>query len=482
MPDSTRDSGGPPVPDVLPKGPLLTCPNGFGAVPESDRWVPWLVGGVVGVIVLAPYVTLGMRHSPALRVQAALVLLATTVLAAAGLSRRDWLQQIKSAPRRIKIGIAAYSGAAFLGALVGLTQGNDLAFLSGQLLSMGLLPLAAVAGLAFGRAPLWRPFAAAVVGSVTVAACINFACLGLGIGVGPSANRLFLEVTPGNTVAPTSAALITVNMALAAMAWERPFARWVSALAIVVTSILIVGSGIRSLWLVAAPSFVAVALSSRALRDLASGKKLLRVVSGIAAIASILLAFLVLWRPPSGLTRSLTARVRGEAALLTGRAAYLIPGISGRTFMDDPSIAYRTTETEFLVGAFAAARPITKLLGRGLGYSYLSKKLGLDDNGSPAAMHATNYVHNFYLFLPVKLGVVGSFAVLAALGLWTTWSVRAARGCHSEPQRTFVIAASAIWIAAAVWNAASPEFIDFHLAPLWGLLLAASVNAWGRSN
>lgn len=478
MPDPTRESGGLPVPDVLPKDPIAMRPAAVGAVGESIRWVPWLIGGAVGVIVFAPYVTLGVRHATALRVQAALILLATTILAVAGLSRPDWLRQIKSAPRGVKIAIAAYSGAAFLGTVVGVAQGTDLAFLAGQLLSMGLLPLAAVAGLAFGRAPLWRPFAAAFVGSVAAAACINFACLALGIATGPNSNRLFLE----DNVSPVAAALITLNLALAVLTWERRVARWASAVAIVVTSILIVGSGIRSLWLVAAPSFAAVFLSSRALRSLASGRNLARVVLGTAVITGALVASWVGLRSPSISTRSLTAKVRGEAALLAGRVAYLIPGSRGKTFMDDPSLAYRALETEVLLRSFFDATPLTKLLGRGLGFTYRSKDVGWDENGWPAAMHATNYVHNFYVFLLVKLGVVGGIAVLVALILLITWSVRSARRCHSEPQRTFLIAASAIWIAAAVWNVASPEFIDFHLAPLWGLLIAASVNAAGRSN
>jgi hypothetical protein len=473
VPEPTRTLGGLQPPDLPP-------PDGSGARPapanQATGRVPaigWLIGGAVAAIVFAPYLTLAMPHSKAMTVQAALILLATTVLAAAGLARSGSARRIRGAPRAVRIGIAAYSGAVLLGAVVGLARGNGHAFLAGQVVSMGLLPFGAVAGLAIGRAPFWRMYAGALAACVAVASCINIACWLLGIAGGTAWNRMFLV----NNVSPAPAALITLNLTLAALVSRSRPVRWAGGVSFLATGMLVVGSGIRSLWLVLVPSLLAVLVASTALRRLAPGAKRIRTTLGAAAGATLVLAAWVLLRPTSDPARALAARVEREAAVLAGRAAYLVPRGSGRSFMDDPSFAYRALEMKVLVQAFTEGTPVTKVFGRGLGYAYLSTVIGLDREGAASAWHPTNYVHNFYLFLPVKLGIVGGAGVLGALVLWVAWTVRAARGCRREPQRTFLIAASAVWIAAAAWNLACPEFIDFRLAALWGLLIAACVNA-----
>ena len=145
--------------------------------------------------------------------------------------------------------------------------------------------------------------------------------------------------------------------------------------------------------------------------------------------------------------------------------------------MAEKSLAYRAREMNVLLVTFSGAKPVAKILGHGLGFTFVSKDVGLDDKGNLAPTRTTNYIHNFYLVLLVKLGLVGTAVMLGVLALWIVWSVHEARASRREPEKTFLIAASTVWIAAAVWNLACPELIDFRMAPLWGLLIAASVNA-----
>jgi hypothetical protein len=149
----------------------------------------------------------------------------------------------------------------------------------------------------------------------------------------------------------------------------------------------------------------------------------------------------------------------------------------GRSHLADMTLSYREGETNALLHLFSAATPSAKTFGRGPGFAFVSKDVGLDDEGNLAPRSATNYIHNFYLFLLLKLGLFGAAVLLVLLALWIGWTVQETRASRREPQKTFLTAASAVWSAAVIWNLVCPEFIDFRMAPLWGLLIAATVNA-----
>ena len=83
-----------------------------------------------------------------------------------------------------------------------------------------------------------------------------------------------------------------------------------------------------------------------------------------------------------------------------------------------------------------------------------------------------NYVHNFFAFLALKLGLLGGFSILAALGAWIYQSVqmifhRAGHGGIGPGA-----SALAVWIAYITWSVFCPELIDFGDAPFFGLFLA----------
>lgn len=144
----------------------------------------------------------------------------------------------------------------------------------------------------------------------------------------------------------------------------------------------------------------------------------------------------------------------------------------------DHSVRLRLSESRTLLGVLLADSPATRALGHGLGATFRLNRPLADDGGEPR-----NYVHNFYVFLLFKLGWLGAAAVAAALALWTwhAWSAawRAPRG-EARPQdeaRYFLAAAAAIWPAYAVLAVSSPEILNFRVASVLGLLLAATSAA-----
>lgn len=143
----------------------------------------------------------------------------------------------------------------------------------------------------------------------------------------------------------------------------------------------------------------------------------------------------------------------------------------------DPSVRFRIEETLRLLHLHLQSPLPSRLLGHGLGATFPLPALGLDDEGRPITVERPNYIHDFYAFLLYKLGVVGSVLVIAALILWTITPLVHLRHNPLSEQRAFLAAAVATWVGYAVWNIACPEFLDFRLAALWGLLVAAEARA-----
>ena len=143
----------------------------------------------------------------------------------------------------------------------------------------------------------------------------------------------------------------------------------------------------------------------------------------------------------------------------------------------DWGVAVRLTETAAVLAALREATPAEKVLGHGLGATFPFRTGGLDDRGEWQQVGVQNYVHNFYLFLIYKLGIVGGAAIIAALAMWACWTVESARRLLPAESGIFLTAVAVAWAAYALWSVACPEILDFRVAPLWGLLLTASANA-----
>ncbi len=162
------------------------------------------------------------------------------------------------------------------------------------------------------------------------------------------------------------------------------------------------------------------------------------------------------------------------------RAGRVVSPSSGSPWFPEPSLRLRAAESLTLTRAFMELPVTRKLIGRGLGATFVFTKPGRGPSGERVLVHEASYVHNFFLFLLYKLGLVGTVGALASLALFMAvpFTARRARtGCEIE--RRFLAACSAAWVGYLVWAVASPEIIDFRVAPLLGLLVGCAAGAVG---
>jgi hypothetical protein len=175
------------------------------------------------------------------------------------------------------------------------------------------------------------------------------------------------------------------------------------------------------------------------------------------------------------------------AALTVGRLVASFgrppdPGAGSQpgAFAGDASIAFRVREMSAVLAAIRAGSWTTWIFGHGLGATFALDTIGYDNRGNIVRFNRPNYIHNFYLFLPFKLGALGTFAVLSALALFVAAAVRGARRQPpGSPERRFLAAVAAAWVTYLAWSAAAPEILDFRLAPFWGVVVALTASVAG---
>ncbi|HEX4954137.1 MAG TPA: hypothetical protein VF017_12165 [Thermoanaerobaculia bacterium] len=138
-------------------------------------------------------------------------------------------------------------------------------------------------------------------------------------------------------------------------------------------------------------------------------------------------------------------------------------------FQEDPSLGMRLLESRTLWRTFRDGALSQQLFGRGLGALFALPADEASRLGVSAAPR--NYVHNFYLFLLVKLGLLGAVAILTALVLLAGGLTRATLASPQGPDRRFLAAAAAALVGYAVLSVSSPELVNFRVTPLLGLLL-----------
>jgi hypothetical protein len=546
-------------------------------------------------LVLIPYGTLGLSFRTALYVQAAAILAVVSIAGLLGLALggRPWSRGL---PLRLGLGLALYGGAAGLAAAVGLAAGNSPELVSGQLLSMGLLPLAGVAGLTLDPPRTWRAFGTGALAAAAAAAAFHLAAWALAAGRGRPALRLFLD----NSVSLSGLALIALMLGLAAARGRDARIRALAWGGLALLALYLLGAAVRGLWIAALPSlgaFVALkgAGAPRARAATATGVALLvllalvwwchrwlarerpdllaggrqqaavdhfewtaadpsqpgegilarvagpapvpgrgtyrlsaRVGGGATGTGLVAIRWRNGWGDPLGIvalsarpfarmrrleavssppagtaTAELVVGARGgstgswslagprleflgpslptvlvaQAAYLDMRLRSLAALVSAPGSPPDVSVASRMSETRVVLGLFAAASWPRRLLGHGLGATFRPE--GAPVAPAPGERGDQNYVHNFYAFLLWKLGLVGTALVAAALGLWLAMLVAWARGAPAGPRRSFLAAASGAWVGCLALAVSSPEILNFRVAPVLGLLLAAAAGAAG---
>jgi len=563
------------------------------------------------VVIIAPLLVIALPYRVGLYCHAAVNLIATGVLVAISVTAPGWYGRVKSAPRTLRAGVLCYSAAAVHGTAVALVRGNEVALLSGQLLSMALIPAAAFAG--FALPARHRPLTWGLVFGVTVGGMAQIVWWAWSLLGGQLVDRLALP----NSVSFAGPALLALLLALGhTSAGERH--RLMAFLAAALTATIIVGSAIRGLWLVTVPTLMLYIVLWNGVRWVIWRRLLVAatiatgvVLGGDAALEHFLSTprpslfpdspaatlgagtrvsgephqpavadarggvTLLLPHPerkphssamfpvPRGGGYLLRARVQGRGtghAILSGgwyardgsrvefrasipaddeyhlvrrievapegteavmvwwgstrgsagewhiselslsrlggpavalalkqrwmwrdRFASLVSIASGGDPQQYPAIAFRWTEAARVTDAFRTASWTDRLVGEGLGATVHLGVHGFDSRGQWVWYGDTNYIHNFYLFLLYKLGIVGTLLVLSALVLWAGWTLRRALGTDDREARAFLAAAASAWIGYCVWSLTSPEILDFRMAPLWGLLIAATAERAGAA-
>jgi hypothetical protein len=559
----------------------------------GDRLGNWLVGVGAAAIIFIPYFTITMPYRRALVTQADLILLVTLVLFVCGLARPGRIGRILAAPRPVLLGLVLYSAAAILGTIVALVRGNDHTLIAGQLLSMGLLPLAAVAGLMLGGGQTWRGFALGIVGATAVASALH---LGYWLYTGVR-GVYWWRMIFDNGITATGAGIVALPIALAFALWGERRIRGASWLATAVILFLVVGTQTRSLWLATAAELVALVLMAEGPRaffrpqvlkaaavalalvvlasagtylwwtvprrnlvprldagsraaaaptwrlpedaqplDVAPGIPLpgrgeYRLTAEIKGDPAVKACIWLMWLDRNGTTtdgahtcnelgeswttlvllvrapqdaqkarlqisvdapkhgaflaRKLTLEHLGsplvgmlgtQAYELAQRLGTMIPGAPAGTRMQDSDISDRFRESRVLLSLFASSSWPERITGRGLGARFDFQGMGVDDEGHIVATASSNYIHNYYMFLLVKLGCLGALAALVALWLWIRQSLAFRRRILPGSGRTFHVAAVSAWVGGCCWSLACPELLDFRVAPLWGLLLVAVMS------
>lgn len=555
---------------------------------------------VTGAIVLVPFATITLPYRRALYTQALTLLALTAGLLAAGLVRPGWGRRIGAGRCRVAAGVGLYGLAALHGGAVGLARGNEVELLAGQVLSMALLPLAALAGAGLGGGARSRPLAWGLGAGVASASLLHWlAWLASPPGAGLD-RRLFFA----NAVSVVGASLLGLLLLATLVVSARGILRVLAGIATLPVLLLILASGVRGLWVatVLAVAVFLVLAFPPVRRQLALLGWMLAVAGaavGVVAMArwverprpnllpaaepSALLA--PVWgvvrevareRPESAAVRFAAAgghchwalapafpvpelktgtyRLRGrltgpdswrvyvalqwfdgEGRLLGRTVARRVEGslaevvtllprgaVSARVVVGCPgegegewllhalalhrlgpawllrlpglaqtlesrlsagllekdrvvgaALRVRLRESRRLWDLFRHAAWGRKLSGHGLGATYAFDGPGRDERGRLTADAQPNYIHNFYLFLLYKLGLLGTGLVVVALVLWLTAAVAATRRLPYGLSRAFAAAAAAGLAAYSLWSLSSPEILDFRVAPLWGLLLAA---------
>jgi hypothetical protein len=541
-------------------------------------------------LVLVPFMTTYASFRDSLIIQAALVVVISLVLALlVALRRGECLLSLGARPRLILAAVVAYAAASILGGLMGVLFGNHPRMVLGQLLSLAMFPATAAIGLAAPDQGLRNGVVRGLLVALLIGSSLQMAWwLWAGV-VEADAQRLFLP----NAVSVTGPALLGLLLAIAWTRQPRPGDRGIAWAALIVLSLLILGSALRSLWVLTPLAVVALLAGYRGVsRSFVAATALAGVTLGLAAPTAVVLAQRALETPqrnllanplevPTGedLTEAhnplrgvLTTRpvaVRGGGYLVAVRAqgigkGALEVGVSWRDCSDqlieqvsysieadgrlrttrlllvppkdaclvalqltahsrvtarwrlyslhlvplgssqivrvleelstswhrlrqlfiavadqdldaDPSLSFRWQESRAVSDALATGGWLRWLLGHGLGATVALDIDGFDSSGRLVHYGDVNYIHNFYLFLLFKLGVVGGALALGAILACTIWTVRAARAAHADSERAFLCATAVAWITYLVWSVTSPEILDFRMAPVWGLILAASV-------
>ncbi len=159
---------------------------------------------------------------------------------------------------------------------------------------------------------------------------------------------------------------------------------------------------------------------------------------------------------------------------LQRRAGELVVGLTAPR--SDRNLDYRARELEAVLAQWRAAPLARRLVGHGLGATFPFPNSSWDDQGRRIAVGEASYIHNFYVFLGFKLGIVGGAALVGLVAV-LTWAWREALRRHQPaPDRAAAVTLAVGLASYLLWSVTSPEIYDFRVAPLWGILVSVAAG------
>lgn len=335
---------------------------------------------------------------------------------------------------------ALYAAAGAYGLAWGLARGNEPLLAAGQTWAAALFALGfLVAGpILAARARL--PFWAILLTAIGVLSLPGLLPVTAWLGGAGDANLVrFLG----------RAALLAPIGALVALVVIAPRHRRAGILTATLFGAATVLTFTRSYWLGLAAGLAV--LGALAIAGLAGGRLRPRVTPAGAAFALVLAGALV--------TATLALGLHGP---VVERVAVTQVGAG------DLSVDTRRLELAAALDALRAE----PLLGIGSGGEFLSVHPVSPDE---VALGPTNFIHNAYVYLPLKFGVLG-FAALIALAGGTALALMDAlrRARHEGVERTGMVAVLAMVLVA---SATAPNLIDPAYAVLIGALAYGAGHA-----
>ncbi|MBZ5588827.1 MAG: hypothetical protein LAO05_09710 [Acidobacteriia bacterium] len=261
-------------------------------------------------MLLGPVVTHSLPTAAEGAARASLNLAVTLAVVLLGLANPRRRANLALPWSPLMVGVGLYAAAAMLGGVVALVRGNETHLVAGQLLSMGLLPLAALGGWMHGSVAGMRRFAVVVSGMSSAACLVAFAFGVVRLAHGQDPRRFSFP----NGAAPTGAAMLAALLGLALGATSKGWRRHLAFGAVGIVAAYTLISSVRSLWLAGTFAVVVFAL-------VAWGKAaifrpwLLRAAAVLLAVTASAAALSVLWwghARPNLLSR-LDERVPGPA-------------------------------------------------------------------------------------------------------------------------------------------------------------------------
>ncbi|GLZ51780.1 O-antigen ligase family protein [Actinomycetospora sp. NBRC 106378] len=358
-----------------------------------------------------------------------------------------------SARPRLPWALWALAGVVGLGTVVGVVVGNPIGILVSELRPTVDLLVGAWVACAVVRTPTARRLL--MTAAVILWTSLPLTMLG-SLGLIRLGGREESAVTGGDATSGEAVRLLTPAVTLA-------FVAVIAAVALVVTGRVALTRVLP--WLLPAVPIVVLAFTRGHILGFVASAVFVLVVLRRWAIVLVAVrtgTVLLVAALGAGLAVLLSPAGRWFGLQLDGFRRRVLDGL-GAAGTTDPSVLYREQETTNVVPRILSS----PVVGHGFGAAYQRPRSGL---GSFFAEQAPYYLHDYYLWLALKVGLLGLAVYLVLL---VVPLVRVLRAGPAAPPAA--VAAGAVVAAWLVVQVTTPVGLGFASATVAGALYA---TAW----